>query len=78
MNVSIAKELERYIAEQVETGRFADASAVVSDALRLHEAHLAHLRDEVGAGIDDFNAGRHRIVTAGEFLNGAKARASAR
>jgi antitoxin ParD1/3/4 len=76
MKVSIAKELENYIADEVESGRFADASAVVSDALRLHETYLAATREDVRKGLDDLSKGRYRSVTAEEFL--AKARAGAR
>lgn len=75
MKVSIAKELEDYIAEAVESGRFDDASAVVSDALRLHEAYLAALREDVQKGFADLSHGRHRSISAAEFL--AKARAAA-
>ena len=75
MKLSIAKELEDYIAEEVESGRFADADAVVNDALRLHETYLATLREDVRQGLDDLSEGRYRSVTAEDFL--AKARAAA-
>ncbi|HSX72796.1 MAG TPA: type II toxin-antitoxin system ParD family antitoxin [Shinella sp.] len=75
MKLSIAKELEDYIAGEVESGRFTDASAVVNDALRLHETYLAAVREDVRKGLDDLSAGRHRPVTAEDFL--ARARASA-
>jgi antitoxin ParD1/3/4 len=75
MKLSIAKELEAYIAEEVESGRFADASAVVNDALRLHEDYLAAVRADVGKGLADFSAGRYRSVAAEDFL--AKARKAA-
>ena len=76
MKLSIAKELEDYIAEEVESGRFADASAVVNDALRLHEGYLTATREDVRKGLDDFANGRFRSVTAGEFLARARAGAS--
>lgn len=75
IKLSIAKELEDYIAEAVESGRFADASAVVNDALRLHEACLAALQQDVRKGLDDMAHGRHRSLTAADFL--AKARSAA-
>lgn len=76
MKLSIAKELEDYIAEEVESGRFTDASAVVNDALRLHETYLAAVREDVREGLDDLSKSRYRSVTAEEFL--ARARAGAR
>ncbi len=75
MKLSIAKELEDYIADEVESGRFADASAVVNDALRLHESYLASVLEDIGKGLDDLANGRFRSITAEEFL--AKARAGA-
>lgn len=74
MKVSIAKELQDYIADEVESGRFDDADAVVNDALRLHEAYLAAVRKDVQKGLDDASNGRYRSVTAVEFL--AKARSA--
>ncbi|MCJ8053207.1 type II toxin-antitoxin system ParD family antitoxin [Shinella curvata] len=73
MKLSIAKELENYIADEVESGRFADASAVVNDALRLHESYLASVREDVGKGLDDLANGRFRSITAEEFLTKARA-----
>jgi len=75
MKLSIAKELEDYIVQEVGSGRFADASAVVNDALRLHETYLAATREDIRTGLEDLARGRHRPVTAEEFL--AKARTAA-
>lgn len=36
MNVSFTEKQEKYIAEQVKSGDFQNASEVVRDALRLH------------------------------------------
>ena len=72
MKLSITKELEDYIAEEVESGRFADADAVVNDALRLHEIYLAALRADVRKGLDDMSRGRYRPITAAEFLTKAR------
>lgn len=76
MNVSIAKELQSYIDGEVESGRFDDASAVVNDALRLHEAYLATLREQVGKGLDDMANDRVRSVSAAEFMARARSAAS--
>ena len=37
MNVSFTEKQEKYIAEQIKSGDFQNASEVVRDALRLHE-----------------------------------------
>jgi putative addiction module CopG family antidote len=37
MEVSLTAELEAFIQEKVQTGRYADASAVVREALRMLE-----------------------------------------
>ena len=37
MNVSLTPELEKYIQDKVETGRYTSASEVVREALRLLE-----------------------------------------
>ena len=37
MNVSLTPELDRYVAEKVESGRYTSASEVVREALRLLE-----------------------------------------
>ncbi len=76
MNLSISKDLQQYIDDEVESGRFGDASAVVNDALRLHEAYLGRLREDIGKGLDDMANGRHRAITAAEFLARARSNVS--
>lgn len=39
MNVSLTKKQEDYIASQIESGDFQNASELVRDALRLHETY---------------------------------------
>ena len=39
MNVSLTPELEKFVADKVETGRYSSASEVVREALRLLEQH---------------------------------------
>lgn len=54
MNVSLTKKQQDYIAEQLETGDFQNASELVRDALRLHEVYrnriIADLRAEIDKG----------------------------
>ncbi len=56
MNVSFTKKQEEYIAEQIKSGDFQNASEVVRDALRLHatlrERLLNDLKTEIQKGID--------------------------
>lgn len=64
MNVSLTPELERFIADQVEAGRYRSESEVVRDALRLllekeaeREARLDALRKAVGVGLVELERG---------------------
>lgn len=65
MNVSLTDELERFIAGEVESGRYRSASEVVRDAVRLlrdraeeRAARIDALREAVGVGLADLDAGR--------------------
>lgn len=60
MNVSLTKQLEKYIRGRVKSGDFGNASEVVRDALRRvrqHDERLAVLRKEVGRGVGEADAG---------------------
>ena len=39
MNVSLTPELDRFVADKVDSGRYTSASEVVREALRLLEEH---------------------------------------
>ena len=59
MNVSLTPELERFIREKVDSGRYHSSSEVVREALRLleererlRELRLEELRREIQKGID--------------------------
>lgn len=56
MNVSLTEKQERYIARQIESGDFQNASELVRDALRLHEVYrhkvIMDLRAEIEKGWD--------------------------
>jgi antitoxin ParD1/3/4 len=71
MNVSLTPELERFVAEKVESGRYTSASEVVREALRLLQEHeqsraaqLAAFNRELQARLDSLDRGEH--VTAEE------------
>lgn len=55
MNVSLTPELERFIREKVESGRYQSSSEVMREALRLLEERervREQLRSEIQKGID--------------------------
>ena len=74
MNVSLTRELEKFVSGKVESGRYNSASEVVREALRLLEEHdsaraaqLAEFNGEVGR--------RLASLDRGEFVDPAEARA---
>ena len=52
MNVSFTEKQEKYIAKQVQSGDFQNASEVVRDALRLHEVYRHRVIEELKAEIE--------------------------
>jgi antitoxin ParD1/3/4 len=56
MNVSFTEKQEKYIAAQISSGDYQNASELVRDALRLHELYrskvLEELRAEIAKGWD--------------------------
>jgi antitoxin ParD1/3/4 len=54
MNVSLTSKQEAYIANQIETGDYQNASELVRDALRLHQIYrdkvIQELRTEIEKG----------------------------
>jgi antitoxin ParD1/3/4 len=63
MNVSFTNKQSKYIASQVESGDFQNASEVVRDALRLHEVYrhkiIEDLRREIEKGWDGTSSKRN-------------------
>ena len=66
MNVSLTPELEKFVNDRVETGRYNSASEVVREALRLLEerdlartAQLAGFNQELGRRLDKLDRGQH-------------------
>ena len=55
MNVSLTPELEAMIRQQVDSGRYNNASEVVREALRLLDEHqrVQHLRSLLAVGLED-------------------------
>lgn len=63
MNISFTKKQQDYIAEQVTSGDFQNASEVVRDALRLHEIYrvrvLNELKNEIEKGWSGTSSSRN-------------------
>jgi antitoxin ParD1/3/4 len=59
MNVSLTPELEAMIRQQVDSGRYSNASEVVRAALRLLDEHqrVQHLRSLLAVGLEDERRG---------------------
>jgi antitoxin ParD1/3/4 len=64
MNVSLTPELERLVAEKVQSGRYTSASEVIREALRLLEeqdrlkqAQLAAVRKKIDRGLKQLDEG---------------------
>jgi len=51
MNISFTEKQEKYIAGQLQSGDFQNASEVVRDALRLHELYRNKVLDELSMEI---------------------------
>ncbi len=81
MNVSLTAELEQLVAEKVDGGRYASASEVVREALRLleerdteREARLEAIRAKVAIGLRSLDEGRVSHATADDIIQKARAR----
>jgi len=83
MNVSLTPELDRFVAEKVESGRYTSASEVVREALRLLQEHeqsraaqLAAFNRELAARLAALDRGEY--VTAEESLRRIEERSAQR
>ena len=81
MNVSLTPELERLVNRKVEDGRYASASEVVREALRLLEerdevrtAKIEALREKVARGLESLDAGDISTATADDIIRRARER----
>ena len=52
MNVSLTNKQKQYIASQIESGDFQNASELVRDALRLHQLYRKKVIDELRIEIE--------------------------
>jgi antitoxin ParD1/3/4 len=65
MNVSLTPELENWVDEKVRSGRYASASEVIREALRLLELdeaakqrRLISVRQKIDHGLDQLDRGK--------------------
>ena len=65
MNVSLTPELEQWVDERVRSGRYASASEVIREALRLLEVQeaakqrqLESVRQKIDRGLDQLKEGK--------------------
>jgi antitoxin ParD1/3/4 len=65
MNISLTPELERLVDEKVKSGRYASASEVIREGLRLLEEQeeikhqrLAEIRQKIDRGLDQLDRGQ--------------------
>lgn len=73
MNVSLTKELENFVNQKVESGRYTSASEVIREALRLLEEHDTTRAEQ----LERFNAELGRRLAAldrGERISEAELR----
>ncbi|MBX3456447.1 type II toxin-antitoxin system ParD family antitoxin [Ferrovibrio sp.] len=75
MRISLKPDLEAIIAEKLETGRYTDAEAVLSDALHLLQdmdeaarQKLEHLRQALRQGDADFASGNATAINGDAAL----------
>jgi antitoxin ParD1/3/4 len=66
MNVSLTPELEKFVSDKVQAGRYNSASEVVREALRLLEEHeqaratqLGEFNKELGRRLASLDRGEH-------------------
>lgn len=71
MNVSLTPELEKMVADKVESGLYNSASEVVREALRLlreqdllRQIRLEELRREIAVGLEDAEQGHVHVYDA--------------
>ncbi|VAX10438.1 hypothetical protein MNBD_GAMMA25-2528 [hydrothermal vent metagenome] len=77
MHISLTPELETRIKSRVESGLYNNASEVIREALRfmdthedwIHEIKLAHLREQLKAGVDQLDQGEGIVIKSKGVLD---------
>ena len=85
MNVSLTPELERFVRDKVESGKYNSASELVRESLRLlderdqmYQIKLERLRADIQVGLDDIDAGRVVPFDAADIIKRGRERLAAR
>ena len=81
MNVSLGKSWEEYVADQVSSGNFNNASEVVRDALRRQQEHflkLETLRRDIAAAMASIDRGEVSHASADDIKAIVASRRAAR
>jgi antitoxin ParD1/3/4 len=75
MNVSLTPELEQFVNQKVESGKYQTASEVIRDGLwlllereEIHQKKLDGLRREIAIGIEQADQGKVAPFNAKETL----------
>lgn len=77
MHVSLTPELESRVKSKVESGLYNNASEVIREALRfmdthedlVHEIKLAHLRQQLQAGMEQLERGQGIVIQSKTHLD---------
>lgn len=77
MHISLTPELETRIKSRVKSGLYNNASEVIREALRfmdthedwIHEIKLAHLREQLKAGVDQLDQGEGIVIKSKGVLD---------
>lgn len=75
MNVSLTKELQKFVQDKVKSGLYRSSSEVIRDCVRRfkrEEAQLTALRQEIDLGLQDIEEGR--VVSDIEVFNDLRRR----
>lgn len=78
MTITLSPELESFIKRQLDSGAYASASEVVSNALKLleeRERQLQLLREEIQEGIDQLDRGEYSTLTMADIKKLAREKA---
>lgn len=67
MNVSLTKKQEEYIAQEIASGDFQNASELVRDALRLHQVYRQKVIEDLRLEIQKGLHGNWQKSTAGKI-----------
>ncbi len=68
MNVSLTKKQEAYIASQIESGDYQNASELVRDALRMHQVYREKMIADLRIAIEEGLNSGYSTMTVSEIV----------